>query len=270
MADILILLAESLMSVFDKMLASVGIGSAKVDTRLNHTTLRVGESLEGEVNIRGGSTEQQIDGIYLHLMTQYSKEQGDNTSYINFTLEKYEVSKPITIAPGQQVDVPITLRLPLTTPVTMGRVPVWLKTGLDIDNAIDPKDTDRLEILPHRNMERVLNAVTHMGFRLKTSTCEYSSRLGQGVPFVQEIEFHPPPSYGIGIRELELMFFLQPKGLEVVVEVDRRGRGLGGLMERALDMDDRRHRLRFSEEELGRGRDFIAQQLSTTISQLAG
>jgi sporulation-control protein len=118
-------------------------------------------------------------------------------------------------------------------------------------------------------MERVLSAVTHLGFQLKTSTCEYNSRLGRDVPFVQELEFYPPPSYSVGIRELELMFFLKPEGLEVMVEVDRRGRGLGGLMQRALDMDDRWHRLRFSHEELSRGRDSLAQQLSTTLSQLA-
>jgi sporulation-control protein len=257
------------MSVFNKMLASVGIGSAKVDTRLNRTTVRVGDTLEGEVNIKGGSTEQQIDSIYLRLMTQYSKEQGDNTTQVNFELTRVEVAKPLTIRHGQQVDVPVSLTVPLTTPVTMGRVSVWLKTGLDIDNAIDATDTDRLEILPHPRMERILSTVTQLGFRPKTSTCEYHPRLGGEVPFVQELEFYPPPSYSVGIRELELMFFLRPMGVEVLVEIDRRGRGLGGLMQRALDMDDRWHRLHFSQEELDCGRDYIAQQLSTTIAQLA-
>jgi sporulation-control protein len=257
------------MSVFNKMLASIGIGSARVDTLLDHTTLRVGDTLEGEVNIKGGSTEQQIDSIYLHLMTQYSKQQGDSATQVNFVLAKLEVAKPFTIGPAQQVDVPISLQLPLTTPVTLGRVPVWLKTGLDIDYAIDPKDTDLIEVLPHPSMELFLSAATHMGFRLKASTCESNSRLGRDVPFVQELEFSPPPSYSAGIRELELMFFLKPEGLEVMVEIDRRGRGLGGLMQRALDMDDRWHRLRFSHQELSRGRDYLAQQLATTLSELA-
>jgi sporulation-control protein len=258
------------MSVFNKLLASVGIGSAKVDTLLDRTTLRVGETLEGEVHIKGGSTEQQIDSIYLHLMTRYSKQQGDNTTYINVSLAELEVAKPFTLRPGQQIDVPVSLTVPLTTPVTMGRIPVWLKTGLDIDYAIDPKDTDQLEILPHPNMEQVLRAVTHMGFRPKTTTCEYNPRLARGVPFVQELEFYPPPSYGIGIRELELVFFHNPQGLEVLFEVDRRGRGLGGLVQRALDMDERWHRLHLSQEELGRGRDYLVQQLSSTLAKLAG
>ncbi|HEX8702810.1 MAG TPA: sporulation protein, partial [Myxococcaceae bacterium] len=226
------------MSVFNKLLASVGIGSARVDTLLDRTTVRVGETLEGEVNIKGGSTEQQIDSIYLHLMTRYTQQKGDNTAYVNFALAELEVSRPFTIRPGQQLDVPVSLTVPLTTPVTMNRIPVWLQTGLDIDYAIDPKDTDQLEILPHPNMELVLRAVTHMGFRPKTTTCEHSHRLSREVPFVQELEFYPSATYAIGIRELELIFFLKPQGIEVLVEVDRRGRGLGGLVQRALDMDE--------------------------------
>lgn len=258
------------MSVFNKVLASVGMGSAKVDTRLHSTSVRVGEVLEGEVNIQGGSTEQQIDSIYLRLMTRYSKEANDKTTYVNYSLAEVEVSKPLTIRPGQQVDVPVSLRVPLTTPVTMGRVPVWLKTGLNIDNALDPSDTDQLEVLPHPHVEQVLRAVSHMGFRPKTATCEYDARLRREVPFVQEIEFHPSPGFSAGVRELELVFFPSPTGVEVLVEVDRRGRGLGGLLARAMDMDERRHRLNFTSEELGRGRDYLIQQLSSTLARLAG
>lgn len=70
-----------------------------------------------------------------------------------------------------------------------------LKTGLDIDSAVDPGDTDRLEVLPHPHMQAVLDAVAGMGFQPKASTCEYSSRLGRGVPFVQEFEFYPSPRF---------------------------------------------------------------------------
>jgi len=258
------------MSVFDKMLASVGIGSAKVDTLLHSTTVRVGEILEGEVNIKGGSTEQQIDSIYLHLMTRYSKEVNDKTTFVHFSLAELEVSRPFTIRPGQQVDVPVSLRVPLSTPVTMGRVPVWLKTGLNIDYALDPKDTDQLEVLPHPHVEQVLGAVAHMGFRPKATTCEHDVRLRREVPFVQEFEFHPSPSYSGGIRELELVFFPRPTGVEVLVEVDRRGRGLGGLLARAMDLDERHRRLDFTQEQLGRGRDYLVQQLSSTLALMAG
>ncbi len=252
------------MSFFNKMMASVGIGSAKVDTRLRNSSVRVGEKLEGVVHIKGGSTEQQVDSIYLHLMTQYLKEQGDSTVKVNTSLGKWQVSAPFTIGAGQEREVPFSFVVPLNTPVTVGKVPVWLKTGLDIDNAVDPGDTDRLEVLPHPHMKAVLDAVASMGFHPKGATCEYSSRLGQGVPFVQEFEFYPSGRFS-GVKELELVFFVKPDGVELIVEVDRRARGFGGLLEAALEMDERKQRVSFSASELSGGRQYIADQLGGII-----
>ncbi|MED4604324.1 sporulation protein, partial [Paenibacillus validus] len=54
------------MSFFKKMLASVGIGSAKVDTELDSSQVSVGGAISGVVRVQGGSTEQQVDRIYLY------------------------------------------------------------------------------------------------------------------------------------------------------------------------------------------------------------
>lgn len=252
------------MSFFNKMLASVGIGNAKVDTRLRNSSVRVGDTLEGVVHIKGGGTEQNVDSIYLHLMTQYIKEQGDSTTRVNTAVTKWKLSEPFTLGAGQEREVPFSFTVPLNTPVTSGKVPVWLKTGLDIDNAVDPGDTDRLEVLPHPHMKAVLDAVNSLGFQLKATTCEYSSRLGQGVPFVQEFEFYPSGRFS-GVKELELVFFLKPESVEVLVEVDRRARGFGGLLEAAFEMDERKQRVSFSSAQLTRGQQDIADQLSSII-----
>lgn len=59
------------MSFVNKLLASVGIGSATVDTKIFRSELVPGEEVEGIVQIRGGNVEQQIDSIYLSLYTTY-------------------------------------------------------------------------------------------------------------------------------------------------------------------------------------------------------
>ncbi|HEX8698837.1 MAG TPA: sporulation protein [Myxococcaceae bacterium] len=257
------------MSFFEKMLASVGIGNATVDTRLRNSQVRVGDKLEGVVHIKGGSTDQQIDSIYLQLMTQYLKPQGDNnTVRVTTSVCKWEVSRPIQLGAGQEREVPFSFAVPLNVPITLGKVPVWLKTGLDIDNAVDPGDTDKLEVLPHPHMKAVLDAVTSMGFQLKTSTCEYSSRLGRDLPFVQEIEFHPSGRFG-GVKELELVFSVRPDGVEVIVEVDRRARSLGGLLAAALDMDESKERVFFSTSELS-SRQHLSEQLASIIQAHSG
>jgi sporulation-control protein len=253
------------MSFFEQMLASIGIGSAKVDTRLKRGQVRVGEQLEGIVHIQGGNAEQQIDTIYLYLMTQYTREQNDQTVKANAAVTKWQLSSPFTIRAGQSKQVPFSFTVPLNTPVSASRSPVWLQTGLDIASAIDPGDSDRLQVLPHPHVQAVLDAVTGMGFQAKTVTNEYSSRLGRGLPFVQEFEFYPSSGFRGAIKELELVFFVEPEGLQVLVEVDRRARGLAGLFEQALELDERKQTVRFSREELRQGSRSIAEQLSRII-----
>ncbi|HLM46391.1 MAG TPA: sporulation protein [Myxococcaceae bacterium] len=257
------------MSFFNQLLASIGIGSAKVDTRLKGGQVRVGEQLEGTVHIQGGSTEQHIDNIYLHLMTQYTQEQNDQTVKVNTVVTKWQLSSAFTIHAGESKQVPFAFTVPLNTPVSASRAPVWLQTGLDIDSAVDPGDSDRLQVLPHPHMQAVLDAVTSMGFQPKTVTNEYSSRLGRGLPFVQEFEFYPSSSFRGSVKELELVFFIEPEGVEVIVEVDRRARGLTGLFEQALALDERKQRARFSKQELRMGSRHIAEQLSHIIERHA-
>lgn len=41
------------MSFFNKMLASVGIGSAQIDTKLEKDRLKPGEMISGSIEVRG-------------------------------------------------------------------------------------------------------------------------------------------------------------------------------------------------------------------------
>lgn len=45
------------MSFFNKMLASVGIGSAQIDTKLEKDRLKPGEMISGIIEVRGGNVE---------------------------------------------------------------------------------------------------------------------------------------------------------------------------------------------------------------------
>lgn len=257
------------MSFFNQVLASIGIGSARVDTRLARDMVRVGEKLEGVIHIQGGNAQQDISSIYLALMTQYLKEQGDSTVRVNTAVEKWKISSPLTVRSGEKVEVPFSVQVPLSSPVSLGRTRIWLQTGLDIDNAIDPGDKDSLQVMPHPYMEAVLEAVKSLGFRFKESTCEYSSRLGRGLPFVQEIEFYPGGSFS-GVKELELVCYVNPTGVEVIVEVDRRAKGLKGLFEAALDMDERKQLVRLSRQDLESGSRHVASQIASVIERHAG
>lgn len=253
------------MSFFNKMLASVGIGNAQVDTRLEKSSYEPGEWVRGVVHIKGGSVQQSVDRIYIKVMTEYIREHDDRKHHENCEIARFNVSDRMTVLPNETREIPFQFALPMNTPLTLSGIPVWFHTGLDIESAVDPTDRDRINVTPDAAANAVLQAVEGLGFRFKASTCEYHPRLGQGVPFVQELEFWPGGGYAGRVQELELIFHRRSDGISVLVEVDRRGRGLSGWLERSMDMDERQGWLHFGIHDLQQGPQHIAGQLHGII-----
>lgn len=229
------------MSFFNKVFASVGIGSAKVDTRLEKDKVKPGEEVRGIVQVRGGSIEQQIDDIYLSLHTTYIKESDDKKYTATAQIDRFRLTQAFLIKANETKEIPFTFRLPLEMPLSMGRTKVWVSTGLDIKNAVDPSDKDYLTVLPNPLMEGIFNAVSDLGFRLREAECEEAPRhLRRHLPFVQEFEFVPVSGPFRGrLDELELVFYPNNDNeIEVLMQVDRRARGLGGFLSEAMGMDE--------------------------------
>lgn len=240
------------MSLFNKVFASIGIGAATVDTKLKKSTYKAGEEMHGVIEIRGGNTEQQIDAIYLTINTTYIRESNDHKYTETVAIQKVKVTEPFSIAAGEQKVFPISLTLPLDTPITAGKTKVWVQTGLDIKNAVDPSDKDTLHVQPSLLAASVLDAVGRLGFRLREVECEQApSRLRGRYPFIQEFEFVPTGSYRGHLDELEIVFLAQSEySVELYVQIDRKARGLRGLFAEALDMDESHVRTTFTTQDL--------------------
>ena len=253
------------MSLFKKMLASVGIGSATVDTRLRQESLIPGQMVTGEVHITGGEVAQEIDEIYMYVITHYEREYQDRKVKEECTLLKTRLSEKVTLAPAEKVVLPFSFQLPYQTPLTMGRQPVYLRTGLDIKNALDPGDSDFMEVRPHPLMAKVLEAIQSIGFQLYKVDCEFNRYLGREFPFVQEFEFRPFGPLRSWIEELEVVFFLREDGLEVLLEVDKRARGLLGSLQEAFNLDERYVRFRLHAADQNRSTGEIASEIERLI-----
>lgn len=254
------------MSFFNKVFASVGIGAAKVDTKLERETVTPGEEIRGVVEIQGGNIEQTIDSIYLTVHTTYIKERDDKKYTDVGQVDKFKLTEPFTIQANERKEIPIAFRIPSDTPLTIGRTKVWVATGLDIKNSVDPTDKDFIKVVPNRLMESVLNAVSDLGFRLREADCEEAPyRLRRRLPFVQEFEFVPVSGPHRGrLDELELVFFpTSSDDMEIMLQVDRRARGLASLFAEALEMDETNVRLRVSSSDI----PTIKQNIQSVINQ---
>lgn len=242
------------MSMFQKMLASVGIGAAKVDTVLSKAVYRAGETLEGVVKIYGGSTEQKVDAIYLSVYTTYIREVDDRKFNDSAVIHKEKVSEQFVIASGEQKELPFRFTLPFDTPVTKGSTRVWIQTGLDIASAKDPTDKDYIQVEPTDLAAHVLKEVERFGFRLRKAECEQASRKYRGIyPFMQEFEYVPMTGEFYGkLDELEVVFLSQSADqAEVMLQIDRKARGFGGFLAEALDQDETYVTIRVDRANVG-------------------
>lgn len=255
------------MSMFKRMLASAGIGAAKVDLMLHQDFVNAGDTISGVVRIQGGRVNQQVDDVYAFVKTRYLKELNDKKVEAEATVSKILLASKFTVEAEQVYEFPVSFQLPLITPLTLGRTPVWIQTGLDIKDSVDPKDQDYLQVGPHPYSAIVLDAISQLGFRIREVSCEYAPRYSKinGLAFVQEFEFVPPSQFRSQLDELEIIFFPNEYGIELLLQIDRKARGLSGWFAEALDTDESFVKIRFEHNQLINGVDYIADQLLQTI-----
>ena len=61
----------------------------------------------------------------------------------------------------------------------------------------------------------------------------------RAVPFVQEFEFTPTTPNRNALDELESIFDVHEEGLDVLMQVDKRAKGLVGLFAEVMDLDEK-------------------------------
>jgi sporulation-control protein len=239
-----------------KVLASIGIGNATVDTVLPTTTVTPGETVEAEIHVVGGSATQEVSAIDLELETKYATDDG----YREATIDRLRLSEGLTVEPDQQETLTTDLQIPYRTPVTLGRADVWVETELEIDLAVDPEDKDYLDVQPTPRMQAVFDAAEELGLTFRSAELEgdqYGRYVDRG-GFVQEFEFRPQGGPFAGdVDEIELVTVPGPDELTVYVEVDRRA----GLLSELAETDERTTRFTISDA------DRATQALRETIAE---
>jgi sporulation-control protein len=250
------------MSVFSKALASLGVGNAKVDTRLKQTQYRQGGVIEGEVFIQGGQVEQVVDEIYLYLVILYH----EGKSQKEYVMEEYRLSERFRIGPRETKVIPFDLTLPFDTPVTTGGCPVYLKTGLDIKRAKDPDDMDGIEVLPHPLVEKVLQAVEKIGFQLHHIEFEFEHFYSRH-PFIQVFQLNPTGTWQGELDQLDLVFYVGEHQIEVIMQIDRSANDLMTSLEEALQLDARTVRFSVTDRDVHGGTAMLEKKLTQLIHE---
>lgn len=216
--------------VFKRLLGSLGVGGPTVDTVLDPGAPRPGTTLTGQVHLKGGDADFDIEHITLELVARVEAEHEEGESEGVVVFERYTVGGGFRLGASELRSVPFTVVLPWETPVTelhgqgLGIV-LGVRTELAVAGARDKGDLDQLSIGPLPVQEAVLEALGGLGFGFRSADLEYGRIPGtsQQLPFYQEIELTPGAQYAHQVTEIEVTFLAGPGGMEVVLEADKRG-----------------------------------------------
>jgi sporulation-control protein len=215
--------------VLKRLLAGIGFGGASVETRLDMSSTFPGGAVRGTVLVEGGDVDQQVEELTVGLQAVVETEFGDNEVKGSMEFHRIRLGGHTRLVPGQRFEVPFEIPVPWEAPVTAhgGRhlhsMNVGVNTRLAIAGAVDPGDLDPVAIEPLPSQRAVLDALDSLGFRFKKADLERGriARTRQRLPFYQEIEYYSPGRYR-GLNELELSFVADERGMDVVLELDKK------------------------------------------------
>ncbi len=219
--------------MFDKLISSLGLQGVKVDTILHTPVLQAGQTLQGEIHFQGASSNKNINGIYLNLMTTAEVEAEDHESSQALCLARWHVSGAFELQAHQVQRFPFQLQLPYETPITevacrYNATRLWLHTHLDVDWGLDANDRDYIKVTPTPAMNAFLQAMQHCGYQLHSVDVEKGQLRGHHfhstLGCYQELEFKPI-QFLSGINEVEVSFVAQAEQTHVLLEIDRKFRG---------------------------------------------
>ncbi|WP_019814525.1 sporulation protein [Saccharomonospora saliphila] len=256
--------------MFKKLLAAVGIGGVEVETELYDHGVQPGGAVRGVIRLRAGEVQQDISGVFIELVTRVEHEADDSEIDLMRGFGRTAVAGGVVLPPGQVVEIPFEVQVPIETPITHYRdqplrgTEVAVRTVVDISGAVDATDTDPIGVGALSAQHVVLDAVERLGFRLRSADVEWGRlpRTRQTLPFFQEIEFAGAPDYP-RLSELEVTFVAGADGMDIVLESDRKAGLLAGGGDRmqvlSVDYDtvttlDWPHELHTLLEPLGRSR----------------
>lgn len=219
--------------VFQKVLASLGSGGARIDAQLFDRTINPGRPLRGEVHLLGGEVEQAINSLTVSLVArvQESGERGQRTEDVAFGNQQL-VGREM-VYPGQHVRVPFEVALPWEMPISsiygkpLAGVGVGLQTSLNIENVVaDPVDLDAAAVEPLPAQKRILDAVSKIGFTFRDVVLRKGQISGanQNLPIYQEIRFNPSPRFAPVFTRLAVTFLSRADVTQVVLDVNKKVR----------------------------------------------
>ncbi|WP_046176148.1 sporulation protein [Domibacillus indicus] len=131
--------------MWKEFFSSIGIDSVKVDTVLEKQIAAPGETVKGNILIKGGQADEPVEKIQVLLYMQYEEVKEDSDfSWHDKDIEEINIQINRNIAAGESETIPFLIKIPDNGPLTDGSHKWYIKTKVFIDQAVDPEDEDQI------------------------------------------------------------------------------------------------------------------------------
>lgn len=259
------------MSFFNKALAKLGIGAARVEALIEKDTLQPGQNVSGMISVSGGLLPQKVNKIELVIWSNYiAEEEYDCGQQVCFyevekhhELLRYELITDFITQPDQVENIPFCFPLPLFTPLSLGRSKIWITPRLDVSYSLETSEKGYLTIEPNTLQHSVFNALSALGFVMNKVECEACSSPLSPMPFIQEFECKAQTGYfSEQFYELELVMYQDDDSLQLQLDLDYKNRGLTGLVNKYIRRYDAQTALNITHNDLPTIRHQLHQLLT--------
>jgi sporulation-control protein len=193
-------------------LRAFGADGSMVRTELSVSRCQPGGQLEGTIEVTAGEYPIKVGYVAFTLLAN------------GLDFHTCQVVEGFSLGAGDRRLFDVIYGVPWESPLTMPGVEISLLTELELARAVDRSDQDPVGIDPLPAQQRILEALTSLGFHLIESNVERGRLVGlpQTLDFYQEIAFSPGKPYSHRLNRLEVTFVATREKLHVVVEADRR------------------------------------------------
>ncbi|GBF33503.1 sporulation-control protein [Desulfocucumis palustris] len=198
--------------MFKRLMASLGVGSSKVNLVLDKEQYHIGEPLKGRIIVEGGNVDQEINTLDVDLVMKFNI-RGKQFSK---TVETIKVARNFYVKAKETREVPFEHYLPFHYPVSKGSVAYYLLTRMDIARAVDTGDTDAFTVMPGKDMALIMDALSALGFREKIGS-------GKIEKYGQEFDYYPTGLFEDKLKGLGVKFFREEQNIKMFLELGVAG-----------------------------------------------
>jgi len=250
------------MSFFERFKASAGTENANMGISVAKAKVRQGSLVSGSIYIKGGGTDQKINGVYLSVLTSVLVGEADRKAMQDAEIQKLQVSEAFRLAAHEEKTIPFSLELSPETPITIHKVDVWLKAVLD--PPLDEEPTYDLHVIGTEAAENILIAIRELDFPIKKVINAESRRTASGV--LQEFEFFTNQRFKRQFSEMEVVFLSDKEKTTAHIRLDREERTTENLLARQMDEQESKLILQYLHNEVP-GVDEMTHQLQDLLKR---